>query len=132
MTTVSFLILEKRSRLIEKHRFKKYTFSKIEKGFYIFYREYSNGVINKDMSLNDSYIEFIKDLSKEIECTIYFLIKNIKHQEAVDNFSIDNYLSECNKKNIQELNIDHDNIVGFDKPYKFSYSNEWQGASHAP
>lgn len=98
MTTVSFLILEKRSQSIEKHRFKKHIFSKVENGFFIFYREYANGVIDNEMRLTESYIEFIQSLSKEVSYPIYFLIKNILHKGPIDSLSIGSYLSASNKK----------------------------------
>ena len=113
MTAVSFLILEKRSQLIEKHRFKKYIFSKIENDFYIFYREYSNGVVNNEMRLDEDYIEFIQSLSKETEGSIYFLMKNLVNNEMVDNFSIKNYLSAESSKNIQKL--DGNSSIEFNK-----------------
>ena len=116
MTAVSFPILEKRSQLIEKHRFKKYIFSKIENDFYIFYREYSNGVVNNEMRLDEDYIEFIQSLSKETEGSIYFLMKNLVNNEMVDNFSIKNYLSAESSKNIQKL--DGNSSIEFNKLYK--------------
>ena len=122
MTVTSFLILEKKSQLIEKDRFNKYNFSKLENGFYIFYREYPNGIINNKSRLNESYLKFIKSLSKETRSIIYFLVKNTLHNEAADNISVSNYLNIKDKGSIKELNLI--DVIEFNRLYKYSFKEE--------
>lgn len=125
MTTTSFLILEKKSQLIEKHRFKKYTFSKVENGLYVFYREYSNGVVDNKMRLNEDYIEFIQSLSQETGGIIYFLIKDIMNNEPIDSFSIRDYLNINDKNSIKSIKeLDSTDVIELNRLYKLSFGLE--------
>ncbi|WOE33269.1 MULTISPECIES: hypothetical protein [unclassified Acinetobacter] len=95
MSTFSFVIIKEKSNLLEKDRYRKYNFIKIDYGFYIYARQHM--IINKDGKLNSSFFDFIILISEEIQSDVILLINILKNNESEDDIKIKNYM---NKKTI--------------------------------
>lgn len=90
MTAFSFIILPRKSSLIEKDRFNKHAFVKNEGSFYIFARQQTGGCV-EGSSIIENCFEFIRSIAREMESSIYMLVKELKNNEGENDFSIKEY-----------------------------------------
>ncbi|MDW0111177.1 hypothetical protein [Sporosarcina aquimarina] len=121
MTTFSFIILPKKSSLIEKDRYNKHSFVKKEGNFYIFARQHTQGFA-VDKSMSRDYLDFIRSLSNEMQSSIYTLVKELKNKEGEDDFSVKKYMNSNGIIDSEKVLILHkDTLISYDSLYKFPF-----------
>lgn len=93
MSMSSFLVVERPSSLVQKSRYLKHDLTKCDNGLYVYCRAYAQGVIGSDFRWQSAYLEFIKSVSCDVG-VVYCMVKNIAHQEAMDNMVLTEYFAD--------------------------------------
>ncbi|MDO4223346.1 MAG: hypothetical protein Q4D05_04870 [Acinetobacter sp.] len=94
MTTFSYLILEQKSKTIEKDRFKNHKLVKIEQGKYIYARVFTSMMLDHQNRLNQHFFDFIHTLRQETQAPVYLIFKTLQHQQSVNDFSWQNEIQK--------------------------------------
>jgi hypothetical protein len=112
MSIFSFVVIETKSILIEKDRYRKHDFIKMDNGFYIYSRQQPPSIIDSKGILSSKFLEFICIITNEIKCDVFFLITDLKNNDLKIS------TSNLAKKSII---IQSNNSISLDLLYRYPY-----------
>lgn len=81
MTTCSFIAIYKKSILIEKDRYRKHDFIKMDSGFYIYSRQQAPSIIDHNGILSSDFLDFICMITHEVQSDVFFLITDLRDND---------------------------------------------------
>lgn len=112
MSIFSFVVIETKSILIEKDRYRKHDFIKMDNGFYIYSRQQPPSIIDSEGILSSKFLEFICMITKEVKCDVFFIITDLKNDDL--KISTNNLASKS-------IIIQSNNSMNLDLLYRYPY-----------